>query len=102
MDPVLDVICNSVPEPNADNPGFASTIEPGLVPTRTLAVPPPVGGAGQKLVDAVLEVNVPVPVPKSYVQGCASKLDVFWNSKAKHKTKCRIENTILVFAICLG
>jgi hypothetical protein len=44
-------------------PGFTILIEPGFVPTLTLAVPEV--GAGKKTDDAVELVNVPVPVPKS-------------------------------------
>jgi hypothetical protein len=61
--PVFEVICNSVFVPKLANPGFANTIEPGLVPTLTLAIPD--GGAGRNDVDAVEEVKEPVPLPKS-------------------------------------
>jgi hypothetical protein len=67
--PVLEVIANSVSVPRAARPGLLRTKEPGFVPIRTRDVP--AGAAGKNEVEAVAVFNVPVPVPKLYVHGCA-------------------------------
>ena len=67
--PVLEVNANSVSVPKAASPGLLRTKEPGFVPIRTRDVP--AGAAGKNAVEAVAVFNVPVPVPKLYVHGCA-------------------------------
>ncbi len=69
-EPEFVFTCNSVSLPKAANPALAITILPGLFPTLTRDVPPPVAGAGKNEVEAVEDVNVPVSVPKSYVHTC--------------------------------